>query len=39
MTKRYFKNNLPILVMTEIKNFNKLEMYISPDVIKLIKTM
>lgn len=37
MTKRYFKNNIPILVMTEIKNFNKPEMYISPDIIRIIK--
>ena len=37
MTRRYFKNNIPILVMTEIKNFNKPEMYISPDVVKIIK--
>jgi hypothetical protein len=37
MARRYFKNNIPILVMTEIKNFNKPEMYISPDVIRIIK--
>jgi len=37
MTKRYFKNKMSILVMTEIKNFNKPEMYISPDIIRLIK--
>jgi hypothetical protein len=36
-TKRYFRGDLPILVMTEIKHFDKPKMYISPDVIKLIK--
>ena len=36
-TRRLFRGNTPILVMTEIKNFNKPDMYISPDVIRLIK--
>lgn len=36
-TRRFFVDNIPIMVTTEIKNFNKPDMYISPDVIRLIK--
>lgn len=35
--KRYFRGVNPMLIMVEIKSFNKPEMYISPDVVKLIK--